>query len=205
MSETNTTTPRKFTGYTDDEVLALNNDQLDTAIRLEAIDRGIAPPIKLSEALRKSEWQGFEQPTDGITVFQIVLRDQYNRRETGMAFLDEDRAKACLSGCLSLYETGYGASAKKCIKDAEPTIERVFVPGATGSRKGVTFTEFFSDTADFDKVVDECVAKISSIRQAKYDAGVRAEKRAEYLRLAGGDEAIARGFWAKVERTEWPN
>ena len=33
---------------------------------------------------------------------------------------------------------------------------------------------------------------------------MNAEKKAEYLRLAGGNEEIAKGFWSKVEKTEWP-
>jgi hypothetical protein len=42
------------------------------------------------------------------------------------------------------------------------------------------------------------------VRQQAYNAKVRAERKAEYLRLAGGNEEIAKNFWAKAEGTAWP-
>ena len=110
---------KRFAEYTDAELIGINNETLNIAIRVEAIQRGIKPPITISEALRQ-------------------------------------------------------------------------------------FEEFFEDDTEFQKVVDECLERHSQVRQAAYNAKVRSEKRAEYLRLAGGDETIARAFWAKTEGTEFP-
>ena len=54
------------------------------------------------------------------------------------------------------------------------------------------------------ELLDECENDLSGIRQEEYNAKVNATKRAEYLRLAGNDEAIAKAFWAKTEKTDWP-
>lgn len=197
---------RKFSGYTDDEILGLSSDQLEIAIRLEAIDRGVSPPMRLSEALRKSEWTGFQIPPDHIAVYEIVVQHQFNDHRTGLAFLSQEAAEKCLAGSLSLYSTGYGKDEKWVIKDSEARILKVCIPGAGGRfiSKAVRFEEYVDDTDAFDKVAQECVDRLSRVRQERYNLAVRREKKAEYLRLAGGDETIAQGFWAKVEKTEWP-
>ena len=52
---------------------------------------------------------------------------------------------------------------------------------------------------------DLCLELHSNIRQEYYNAGVRLELRKEYLRLAGGNEEVAKAFWAKAEGTAWPS
>ena len=59
---------KPFSQLTRNETLDLTNEELNDAIRLEAIDRGIKPPITLSEALRRSEWRGYKTQ---VTPFEI--------------------------------------------------------------------------------------------------------------------------------------
>ena len=79
-----------------------------------------------------------------------------------------------------------------------------FVGVEAGSQKAAKFEEYTQDDTEFVKVRDECLEKYSEVRQQAYNAKVRAERKTEYLRLAGGSEEIAKKFWAKAEGTAWP-
>ena len=60
---------KRFADYTDAELIGIDNETLNIAIRVEAINRGIKPPITLSEALRQSEWVGYQKPAEAIKVY----------------------------------------------------------------------------------------------------------------------------------------
>jgi hypothetical protein len=192
---------KAFSQLTDAEVLNLDNEQLNIAIRLEAIERGVKPPLTLPEALRQSEWRGYERPAEFIRVFRFA--ESYHRSAFG--WLDEAKALAAMEGVVRIEETSYGTPKAK-IQSATPTIETVYVGVSNGEHKGAKFEEFFEDTTAFDAIADECVAKVSALRQAAYDNGVNAARKAEYLRLSNGDETIARAFWAKTQPASivWP-
>jgi hypothetical protein len=191
---------KRFADYTDAELIGIDNETLNIAIRVEAIQRGIKPPITISEALRRSEWIGYQKPAEAIKVFR--LRSGYNASEFG--WLDEAKAQAALDGLVKIDAIGYSERNGFKISDANATIETVWIGVSKGESKAAKFEGFFEDDAEFQKVVDECLERHSQVRQAAYNAKVRSEKRAEYLRLAVGDETIARAFWAKTEGNEFP-
>lgn len=191
---------KRFADYTDAELIGIDNETLNIAIRVEAIQRGIKPPITISEALRRSEWVGYQKPAEAIKVFR--LRSGYNTSEFG--WLDEAKAQAALDGVIKVEAIGYSESNGLKITDAKATVETVWIGVSKAESKAAKFEGFFEDDTEFQKVVDECLERYGQVRQNAYNAKVRSEKRAEYLRLAGGDETIARAFWAKTEGSEFP-
>ncbi len=190
---------KSFNQLTDSEVLNLSNEDLNDSIRLEAIDRGIQPPITLSEALRRSEWRGYQKPAEAIKVFR--LRQGYYVTEFG--WLDEAKATAALEGLVKIENVNYNRDDLK-ISASEATVEISWVGVSKCEDKAAKFEEFFQDSGKFNDVRDECLERYSKVRQDAYNTRVRQEKRAEYLRLARGNEEIAKSFWAKVESGEWP-
>lgn len=191
---------KRFADYTDAELIGIDNETLNIAIRVEAIQRGIKPPITISEALRRSDWVGYQKPAEAIKVFR--MRSGYYSSE--FAWLDEAKAQAALDGVIKVEAIGYSESNGLKITDAKATVETVWIGVSKAESKAAKFEEFFEDDTEFQKVVDECLERYSQVRQNAYNAKVRSEKRAEYLRLAGEDETIARAFWAKTEGSEFP-
>jgi hypothetical protein len=189
---------KPFPQLTRSEVLNLTNEELNDAIRLEAIERGIKPPITMSEALRRSEWRGYTKPAEAIKVF--ALRVGYYRSE--FAWLDEAKAHAALEGLVKV-EKNYKPEGFR-LAAADAAVEVVWIGVDAAESKAAKFEEYSQDDEKFNEVRDLCLELYSSIRQQDYNARVRAERRAEYLRLAGGSEEIAKAFWAKAEGTSWP-
>lgn len=190
---------KPFSQLTRSETLDLTNEELNDAIRLEAIERGIKPPIPLSEALRRSEWRGYQKPAEAVKVFR--LRQGWYTTDFG--WLDESKAQAALEGLVKIEKVNYkDDNLRICSPDVN--VETVWVGVNKSEQKAAVFREFYDDTTEFDKVRDECIQLYSAVRQQAYDAKVRAERKVEYLRLAGGNEEIAKNFWAKAERTDWP-
>jgi len=189
---------KKFSDYTNPELLLLDNDAINDAIRLEAIDRGIKPPVTLSEALQRSEWRGYKKPAEAIRVFRI--RIGYTQSDFG--WLDEQKAINAMEGLVELKNDYKGGCTLNVASEAR--IETVFIGTDLEQSKAAKFEEYTQDDTEFDKVAEECVARLSKVRQDDYNKRVNGERRAEYLRRANGDEQIARNFWAKAERTAWP-
>lgn len=190
---------KPFPQLTRTEVLNLTNEELNDAIRLEAIERGIKPPITLSEALLRSEWRGYQKPAEAIKVF--CLRAGYYRSDFG--WLDEAKAHAALEGMVKL-DKNYQTDALK-MAGADVAIETVWIGVSPSESKAAKFEEYAQDDAKFNEVRDLCLELYSAIRQEAYNARVRAERKAEYLRLAGNNEEIAKAFWAKAEGSPWPS
>jgi hypothetical protein len=191
---------KPFAEYTNAELLTISNEELNDALRIQAINQGITPPVSLPEALRKSEWAGYQLPAESITVYELHVGGYGG---TGAGYLTMDKAQSALDGLVRI-EHGYGNTAPK-LKDAEAKFMAVHIGVTRGSSKFERFEEFTQNTEAFDKMVDECMDRLSSIRQAAYDAKVRAEKRKEYLRLANDNEQVAIAFWNKVEIGPWPD
>ena len=190
---------KSFFQLSRNEIIDLTNEELNDFIRLEAIERGIKPPIPLSEALRRSEWRGYQKPAEAIKVFR--LRQGYYTTDFG--WLDEAKAQAALDGLVKIEKVNYKDDNLR-IGSPEVTVETVWVGVSKHEQKAAAFEAFYEDTTEFDKVRDECLEKCSEVRQQAYNAKVRAERKAEYLRLAGGNEEIAKNFWSKAEGTTWP-
>ena len=181
------------------EILDLTNEELNDAIRLEAIERGIKPPITLTEALRRSEWRGFQTPAEAIKVF--CIRQGYSRSDFG--WLDESKALAALDGMVKVEKINYNRDDLK-ISASDATVEIVWAGVRKSDSKAAKFEEYFQDDTKFNEVRDECLENYSQVRQQAYNDKVCAERKVEYLRLANQNEDIARAFWAKTEGSAWP-
>jgi hypothetical protein len=190
---------KPFSQLSRNEIIDLTNEDLNDAILLEAIDRGIQPPITLSEALRRSEWRGYTKPAESIKVFTFKI----GYHSSNFGFLDEKLAEKALEGMVCVEENSYSHPKIKITSDT-PQIVVKYLGVEAGSQKASKFEEFTQDDTEFNKVRDECLEKYSEVRQQAYNARVRSEQKSEYLRLAGGNEEVAKKFWAKTERTEWP-
>lgn len=189
---------------TDAELLAISNDDLNDAIRLEAINRGIAPPVPLSEAIRSSEWTGYNRSAETVVVYEIMVPARYGEcRATGHAYLSEALATRALEGIVGVEGVGY--PGVPTIISGTAMVRMTPIGVSASESKCVKFQEFVErDDREFKALVDECMERVSTVRQNAYNKRVNSERRAEYLRLSNNDETIARAFWAKAERTEWP-
>jgi hypothetical protein len=190
---------KPFSQLSRNEIIDLTNEDLNDAILLEAIERGIKPPITLSEALRRSEWRGYTKPAEAIKVW--TLKVGYHSSNFG--FLDEQLAAKALEGMVCVEENSYSHPKIRITTDIpEIVLKHVGIEAST--QKASKFEEFTQDDTEFNKVRDECLEKYSEVRQQAYNAKVRQEKRTEYLRLAGGNEEVAKNFWSKTEGASWP-
>lgn len=197
---------KRFNDYTDTELLALDNETVNDAIRIEAIQQGVTPPIPLSEAIRKTEWRGYQKPAEAIPVYEICMSGKYNNLScSGVGYLDEARAVNALDGLIQIEEVTYGNDKGTKIHQGTATIQKKMVGISKSEQAWAKLEAFNQDNAKFNEVSDVCIERLSKVRQADYERRVNAEKKIEYLRLAGGNEEIAKGFWSKVERTEWPS
>lgn len=185
--------------HTDQELLALTNEELNDGICIEAISRGVKPPVTLSEALTKSEWRGYKMPALAIEVFEFKA----GYSSSGFGYLDKAAAIRALDGMVVVETNSYG-DRKTSIKNEDITLLSRFVGVRNDLNKAAKFEEYTQNDTEFDKIRDECLERYSNVRQGAYNAKVLVERMAEYLRLARGDEDIARGFWARSEGTEWP-
>lgn len=195
---------KPFHQLSNPEILALTTEQLSDSIRIGALDRGIEIPITLSEALRTSEYRGYEQPVSGVKVWCPCGGSSYN--EPTLGYLSEAEAEAALRGIVVLgssYRNGQHVPGIKT--DAEPFIKVIAVGHSPALAKAakLNLAEEASSEA-FDKYRDECLEKYNDVRQSDYNRRVRAEHRAEYLRLAGGDEEIAKAFYVRTGKGAWP-
>ena len=195
---------KAFSEYNCLALLVMDNATLNDAIRIEAIKRGIAPPMLLSEALQSTKWVGYTAPADGVKVFEVLVSGQYGSPcATGLCYLDEAKATAALEGALYFDADTYGTSGGKIYGGGASIIVRVVGTNHVVA-KAAQIQQYIQDTKAFNEVVADCLAKLAAVRQADYDDRLNKEKQAEYLRLAGGNEEVARAFWAKVEKTAWP-
>lgn len=190
---------KPFSQLSRNEIIDLTNEELNDSIRLEAIERSIKPPITLSEALRRSEWRGYTKPAEAIKVWRL----KFGYHTSNFGFLDEQIAAKAIEGMICIEENSYSHPRIKITSDT-PEIVLNYVGVEAGSQKASKFEEFTQDDTEFNKVRDECLEKHSEVRQQAYNAKVRLERKAEYLRLAGGNEEVAKNFWSKTEGTTWP-
>lgn len=191
---------KRYTELTKEEKTALSNDGFYTAVKLEAIQRGISPPISLPEALSKLEVRGYRIPPEAATFYEITAAGEYSQKETGIAFATAEEAQRACIGAF-LLDRGYGHAPRLSKSDfAVRQTLITLIPEANFATKLETYCP---ESKDFDKVCEECRTDWQSVLQTDYDTRVNAEKRAQYLTLAQGNEDIAKAFWAKAERSEW--
>ncbi len=193
---------RPFSKCTEAEVLALTNEEISDAIRLEAIERGIPVPISLPEHLHNIGFSGYtEDPSQG-KVYGLATRGTIDSVSIG--FLTMEAAQRALEGAVVIRDLSYRGS-NYAIEDKPPVITCVRLGVHRNESKLQKIKEYEEDREAFDKLRDECVNVLTAAKQKKYNLEVDQARAAEYLRLAGGDESVARAFWAKLHPTrEWP-
>lgn len=198
----------KYSDLSVSEKLTLDDAGLARAATLEAIDRGISPPTKLSDALQRTGARGWWMPAEAHRMFEICAKErQYGEaKRTGIAFPTEEAAMKALEGAYAVTEEGY--DAKKVFKFANPqdSFEVRLVHMVNMPAKGywTKLTEMTEDNEKFDAVIEECRADLENVRQKEYDRAVLQDQRRQYLELANGDEAVASAFWSKTKHSPWP-
>jgi len=198
---------------TNAERLALTNEELSDIVKVTAIEAGITPPMKYSEALNAAGYSGFRLEKNRAKFYEIQSPDQYNTpRPSGIAFEKLEEAEAFLVSAPLHFiaEEGYAASARNVLRSGEPTIKVVFVGPAKEESYGTSLDKAqVFDAEDGEEVYDKFCKELeeahSDLRQEVYNAQARWEKRTEYIRLAGGDETIASAFWSKAESGAFPS
>ena len=192
--------------YTDSELLALNPEEFSDSVRLEAIHRGIKPPVTLSESLKQSEWKGYRHPTNGVSVWCIHATASYTHHTSSFGYLSQDAAERALEGMVYIDSTyRKGASVLEIKTGAEFSVVRQVIGGSI-DQHGIRLQEYLDESTDkFDEVRNECLERFRQVHQNHYDTRVRKERRAEYVRLARGNEEVAADFWKQAERTDWPD
>jgi hypothetical protein len=193
---------KPFNLNNDDELMAMSQEQLQDSIRLEAIERGIKPPITLPDALLKSEWRGYQKPAESVTVYGLKV----GYHDSRFGWLSEAKAIAAMEGIVEIdtaYRNGRTVEVLKATGEVNVVSHIIGVsPAESASSK---FEAFMNEKEDeFNKLVEECLARYSNVRQERYNSKVRAVQKYEYLRLAQGDEEIAKAFWAKAHMGAWP-
>lgn len=196
---------QKYTQLTTEEKLALDSESLLRSVKLEAIDRGVKPQITIEDAIRRTEYVGFQINPEHVSVFEVLRPGRYNdTKATGLCYLNRDLAEKALNGAVSCEEEGYGADKRNIIASGEFSVAERFISLTKMKNVQTGIEEFFQDDTEFDKVAEECRLDLQALRQSEYDTRIVNRKKVEYLELANQDESIARAFWAKTERTEWP-
>lgn len=198
---------KRYYEYTEVERAALDGEAFYDAVKREAITRGIKPPVPFSERLKTVGFAGYRVPADAVKFYEIVMPQRYGGgKPTGLAYRTEEEAQRALHGAVGLSEEGYGATARTVIAAGEWGVRHTYVSlaGAKDYTAAITESDDDCSTEAFDTLADECRDDAQRIRQEAYNKQVRAEKRVEYLRLAGGNAEIATAFWTKVETGSFP-
>lgn len=187
------------------EKLALTDETLEQATRIEAIHRGIKQPITLSDELKKSQFTGFSIPPNTTKVYEIMTKGEYHHEASGLAYLTQEAAEIAMQGAISVYKGGYGETQRMRISDESPCVRSVYIGLDKLKQFQCSIEELKQDNDLFYKLAEECSDDLTSIRQEEYNSKVRSEKRAQYMTLAKGDEEIARSFWSKAEGSDFPS
>lgn len=199
-------TINRYFDLSEAQKLALTQQQFEDSVKIEAIHRGIKPAITLPEAIRQHEFVGYHLPAEAVLLHEIVVSKNYGGLEaTGIAYSTPEAARKALEGAYHIDSEGYGATAKRVIKECELTIREVRLTLFEPKQWNAAVKEFLEDAEPFTNLLDECTADLSEIRSNDYLRKIRANKRAEYLRLAGGNEDVAKAFWGKTEGSAWPD
>lgn len=198
---------KRYYEYTEAERADLDGDVFYDAVKREAISRGIKPPVPFSERLKTSGFVGYRVPADAVKFYEVCVPQSYGEpKRSGLAFRTEEEAARAMQGAIGIYEDGYGASARMKIASGEFQIRHTYVNfgGPRNYAAAITESEDDRSTEAFDTLANECRDDAQRIRQEAYNKQVRADKRVEYLRLAGGNVEIATAFWGKVEHGGFP-
>jgi hypothetical protein len=150
-------------------------------------------------------FKGFTVPPDSVVFYELVAKTRYGgTSSTGIAYKTEEAAKRGLEGAIFLEEEGYGITKKVVPSGYDLTYSARFVGLVTHKPFGSSFEEYAQDDTEFDALTEEIRKELNQIWQDDYNTKVTADRRKEYMRLAGDNEEIAKAFWDKAEKTPWP-
>lgn len=194
----------RYCDLTKPQKLALSGDEFANALKIEAIQRGIKPPITLDSVLNQSGYKGWTIPSESAVFHEIcVPQGAYTAaRDTGLAFRTAEEARAALKNVFFIKHDNY--PQRITVESGEAEIREVHITLKKPVELKTVLEQFEQDDSEFDKLEEELRKDWSGTCQEAYNHRVQLTKRAEYMRLAGGDETIARAFWAKTEGAEFP-
>jgi len=199
---------KRYYDLTQEEKLALAGQEIHDAIKLEAVHRGIKPPITLDAIINQHGFQGYTTPPDSVIFYEIQTEGRYggSASGSGIAYKTEAEALRALEGAVIIGSDGYGATAKMMVFSGAPSVKMVPISLSKPKPFWSTLEEYGQpdDDASFETLAEEIRLELNTLWQERYNKQVRSEKRKEYLRLANGDEAIAKAFWSKTESGEFP-
>jgi hypothetical protein len=198
---------KRYYDLTQEEKLALAGQEIHDAIKLEAVHRGIKPPITLDGIINQHGFQGYTTPPDSVIFYEIQTVFKYGSVQgTGVAYRTESEAMRAIEGGIIIEEEGYGAEKQKKVVPASLSVKVVPISLTKPKNFWSTLEEYGQpdDDASFEALSKEIQVELNTLWQERYNKQVRSEKRKEYLRLANGDEAIAKAFWSKTESGEFP-
>ena len=194
----------KYSDLSSEQKLALTEDGLDLAAKLEALDRGIKIPISLGDQLETYEFKGWTMPQESLTLYELITTDEYNSIGSGICFQTEEEAFNALNGAFHIKSTGYGATQKMEMSTGDITVRRAFLRRSDQESFGAKLEIENRDLGPWRDMLEELTEDLSGIRQADYNKRVNTVKKAEYLKLANGEESVAKAFWNKSETVQWP-
>lgn len=193
-----------FSELSPEELLKMEQSEIEDSIKIEAINKGIQPRITLSEVVGKLGYNPCVHFPSENDIIVWAIGSGYHSPNVG--WMTQEQALAALKGAISLGTTYKNGRSSPKIENSELQIVQVRIPTLetkTEFKKSLKeFTE--QDPGKFDELVEECLDKLSKIRQDAYNFAVAVERKQEYLRLANGDEKIAQAFWNKAETLPWP-
>jgi hypothetical protein len=194
----------RYFDLTPEQKMQLTNEQFATCVRLEAVNRGIKPPLTLDEETVKKEWIGYQTPAGSVPLYEVYAPSQYGgAKATGLLFKTEAEAWAACQNAFGTETSSYSDPQTKIFQGAFE-VRAVHITTVKSKAIGKSIEDYFQDDAAFDKLTEECAADLGMLRQADYDKRVRSAKRRSYMELAQGNEEIAKAFWAKTEGSEFP-
>lgn len=191
----------RYAKLTNEQKLTLTEDQLDKAIVFEAIHRGLEFPLKIAELVPDSALR-CHIPEEATEVYEIFISSAYARPEgTGIAFPTKAEAEKALEGAMQVTRD-YSNRVK--IDAPSFSLQITRIPLRAGKIVNASIDEYVADLSAYEALCDEIMTEIKQLRQVEYDKEILKSKKEEYLKLANNDEAVARQFWHKVEKVDWP-
>jgi hypothetical protein len=163
------------------ERLALSYQDYHTAITLEAIKRGITPPIPLPDELKRVGYHGFTIPADPLKLFEICAPQGYGEaKPTGVAYRTEEEAIAALNGAFSVCTTGYGANQKDVLNFDKFCVRIKYVGTVSHQHtKMLDDSDIAEPSEAFVNLGKDCQDDLDRLNMEAYTARVNTVKRAE--------------------------
>lgn len=197
---------KPYTSLTNEEKLALTEEQFTDAVKAEALNRAIEIPIPIGDLAEKVGFNGYHRPMDSMRLYEIIAPKSYGEERTGIAFRTEQQALDAVEGAICVREeTNYQkhTTTQKVI-DGDFRVACVHVSLTSRQSFYAAIEEFDQCVEKFDELVEECTKDLQEIRQNQYDKEVRDRRWAEFMRLSDNNAEIAGAFWRKAGHGEPP-